>query len=336
MNKKRIVVVCPGRGSYTRDTSNYLHQYGAIAKKQIKWMDAQRDEQERPSLTKLDSQIFRAKTHMVGENASALIYACSLADYLSIDTNKYEVVSVIGNSMGWYTSLALSGAITIEDGFHLIDTMGSMMKDEIIGAQLIYPIINDNWQIDQKIFEMVLSEVHQEGAYISIKLGGYLVIGGEKRMLQKLSKKLPLQEKYPLVIPYHAAFHTPLLESISRSAFEIINASIFNRPSIPLIDGRGHIWSTFSTEPLELTKYTLGHQVLHTFDFTSSLTVALKEFCPDMLVLLGPGNSLGGAVGQILIENKWLGLETKKDFSDLQVNDPFIVSLGITEQRELL
>ena len=24
MNKKRIVVVCPGRGSYSRDTSNYL------------------------------------------------------------------------------------------------------------------------------------------------------------------------------------------------------------------------------------------------------------------------------------------------------------------------
>ena len=24
MNRKRVVVVCPGRGSYTRETSNYL------------------------------------------------------------------------------------------------------------------------------------------------------------------------------------------------------------------------------------------------------------------------------------------------------------------------
>ena len=24
MNKKRIVVICPGRGSYSRETSNYL------------------------------------------------------------------------------------------------------------------------------------------------------------------------------------------------------------------------------------------------------------------------------------------------------------------------
>ena len=336
MSKKRIAVICPGRGSYTRDTINYLQQNSNPAKEHVKWMDEKRKDQERPSLTKLDSQPFRTKTHMVGENASALIYACSLADFMSMDTDQYEVVSVLGNSMGWYTSLALSGAITLKDGFYLIDTMGSMMKDEIIGAQLIYPITDENWKIDQKTHEMVLSKVRESGSFISIKLGGYIVVGGEKKELQKLSKDLPTQEKYPLVIPYHAAFHTPLLESISRSAIDIIDPSIFNRPSIPLIDGRGKIWSTYSTNPRGLRDYTLDHQVLNTFDFTSSVTVALKEFCPDLLVLLGPGNSLGGVVGQILIDNKWKGLESKKDFLDLQASDPFMLSVGIPEQRKIL
>tara|TARA_Y100001934_G_scaffold282773_1_gene398258 strand:+ start:746 stop:1768 length:1023 start_codon:yes stop_codon:yes gene_type:complete len=336
MSRKRIIVICPGRGSYTRDTINYLQQNGNVAKKHINWMDSQRKKKGRPSLIELDSQDFRSKTHMIGENASALIYACSLADFMNIDTNKFEVVSILGNSMGWYTSLVLSGAIKLDDGFHLIDTMGSMMRNKIIGAQLIYPIFNESWQIDQKIYEMVLSKIRQAGAYISIRLGGYIVVGGKKEALRVLSNKLPIKEKYPLIIPYHGAFHTPLLESISKSIIEIIDPSIFDRPSIPLIDGRGKIWSPYSTNPSVLMDYTFGHQVLKTFDFTSSVTVALKEFCPDLVVLLGPGNSLGGVVGQILIENHWIGLKSKTDFSNLQGTDPFMLSLGIPEQREML
>ena len=64
---------------------------------------------------------------------------------------------------------------------------------------------------------------------------------------------------------------------------------------IPLIDGRGKIWSPYSSGPADIMHYTLNHQVQKTFDFTSSVTVALKEYAPDNLLLLGPGNSLGGS-----------------------------------------
>ncbi len=336
MIKKRIVLICPGRGSYTRNTSNYLGHYGYNEKKHIKWIDNQRNKADLPLITELDSQIFKAKSHMVGENASSLIYACSLSDFLTIDTNKYEIVSITGNSMGWYTALSLSGAITKEDGYFLIEKMGSMMKDVIIGGQMIYPISDDHWRVDTKVNEMVLSEVKNVGAHVSIKLGGYLVIGGDKSALDILYKKLPNKGEYPLMLPYHAAFHTPLLEPISRSALQIIDPSIFKKPIIPIIDGRGKIWSPFSTNPLELMDYTLNYQVLNPFDFTSSITVALKEFCPDLLVLLGPGNSLGGAVGQIMVKNRWLDIKSKKDFIDRQDADPYIISMGIRDQRSNL
>ncbi len=336
MIKQKIVVICPGRGSYTRETFKYLDLYGKNALKDIKWMDDQRKSGGRESLTKLDSQIFRSQIHMLGENASSLIYACSLSDFLHIDTNKYEIVSVLGNSMGWYTSLVLSGAISKKNGFYLIEEMGSIMKNNIIGGQLIYPIINKNWEIDQKTYDFVLSEVYRLELFISIKLGGYLVIGGDRNKLESLFKTLPKNEKYPFIIPYHAAFHTPMLNSISKKIKKSIDSSIFNKPYIPLIDGTGRVWSPYSTDTSNLMEYTLGHQVLNTFDFTSSVTVAIKEFCPDKVVLLGPGNSLGGAVGQILIENNWIGIKSKEDFSNLQKESPFLISLGIPDQRNLL
>ena len=336
MAKERIVVICPGRGSYTRETSGYLAAFGALAKSHISYMDKQRKIAENSTLTELDSMQFRAKIHMAGEHASPLIYACSLADFLSIDQNKYEVVAITGNSMGWYSALALSGALTHENAYALIDTMGSMMKGGIMGGQIIYSLVDDNWHIDDAKKASVLTEIKNVGAHVSIFLGGYLVIGGEQSALDILLKTLPAKDNYPFQLPFHAAFHTPLLELISRKAFGLLPQSIFQKPVVPLVDGRGEIWSPFSTEIEGLYRYTLGHQVIHAYDFSTSITAAMKEFCPDKLVLLGPGNSLGGAIGQIMIQNNWLDVDSKKSFSSRQKNNPYLISMGMEEQRKMV
>ena len=236
MGKERIVIICPGRGSYTRETSGYLKTYGTPAKDQISFMDEKRNTAGLPTLSKLDSQPFKAKIHMKGEHASPLIYACSLADFLSIDQSRYEIVAITGNSMGWYSALALGGALKHENVYTLIGTMGSMMKDTIIGGQIIYSITNDNWQVDKATKEKGLKEVEKAGANISIYLGGYLVIGGTQKALDKLLKALPHNDKYPFQLPYHAAYHTPLMESISEKALTMLPEQIFQKPIVPLVD----------------------------------------------------------------------------------------------------
>jgi len=273
---------------------------------------------------------------MSGEHASPLIYACSLSDFLSIDQKKYEIVAITGNSMGWYSALALSGALTYENAYSLISTMGSMMKEGTIGGQIIYSIVDENWHVDASEKEEVLAEIKNVSAHVSIYLGGYLVIGGEQSALDILLKKLPAKDNYPFQLPFHAAFHTPLLDSISKKACELLPQSIFQKPSVSLVDGRGHIWSPFSTETVDLYNYTLGHQVTNVYDFFIAITVAIKEFCPDKLVLLGPGNTLGGPIGQIITGLNWQNISCKKDFVNRQKTDPFLISLGIPGQRNLI
>ena len=336
MDKKRVVVVCPGRGAYTRETSGYLAKYGKFRKDQISWMDKQRENEGLKSLSSLDLKPFQSKIHMVGENASTLIFACSISDFSFIDQKKYEVVSIIGNSMGWYTTLVLGNVLSIKQGYELIHTMGSMMKTQIIGGQIIYPVVDDDWIEDKEKKTNIISQVKKVGCYISIDLGGYVVIGGEQTSLDLLLKKLPKKEHYPFQLPYHAAFHTPLLKSISEKAFNLISPKNFQKPSIPVIDGKGNIWSPFSTNVSSLFEYTLGDQVSDVFNFSKAMSVALKEFCPDKVLLLGPGNSLGGVIGQILIKNKWNGIISKKYFSEQQKDDPFLISLGLEDQRNLI
>ena len=336
MRKKRIVVVCPGRGSYTRKTSNYLENADSNLRSMIEEQDKIRSTKNLKSVFELDKAIFRAKTHMSGENASPLIYSCSLKDYSLINKEKYEIAAICGNSMGWYIAMALSGALTNEDGFDLIQTMGILTQDHGTGGQIIYPIIDEDWRININRRNMLLDEVSKIGAHLSIKLGGFVVIGGKQSALNHLLKTLPTIDKYPFQIPFHAAFHTRLIEKSTSLAQSYFDYKIFNRPRIPLVDGRGNIWSPWSTDIQELFSYTLGDQIVRPYDFSSSIDVAVKEFCPDQVVLLGPGNSLGSPVAQVLIENNWNGLNSKSDFLNSQEKDPFVISMGIEEQRNIV
>ena len=99
--KKRIVVICPGRGTYTKETLGYLKKYGSHARDFMADIDARRAALGEPTITELDSaETFKPHIHTKGEHASSLIYACSYADFAGLDQEKYEIVSITGNSMG--------------------------------------------------------------------------------------------------------------------------------------------------------------------------------------------------------------------------------------------
>lgn len=335
IKKERVVVVCPGRGTYTKETLGYLKKFRPHLNSLLNKLDEKREALGMMSLTRLDEEpTFKPQLHTKGENASTLIYACSYADYLSLDFNKYEIVAVTGNSMGWYIALSVADALNVDSAFNVINTMGSMMKNELIGGQLIYPLIDENWHVLQSrknLIDQELQRVNQLPdckAYVSIYLGGYIVIGGNQKALDSLMRSLPKIENYPFQLINHAAFHTPLLKDTSEKAMSELPPSLFQKPQLPLVDGRGHIWQDYATDLNALYEYTLGHQVIEPYDFTKAITVSLKEFCPDRLILLGPGNSLGGAIGQILIENNWLNLSSKAEFAEMQKTNPFLISVG--------
>jgi malonyl CoA-acyl carrier protein transacylase len=343
-NKQRAVVICPGRGTYNKEELGYLKNYHGDKIEFIDNIDQYRQQQNQMPISELDAmESYSMRTHTAGENASALIYACASCDHQKINTDLYDVVAVTGNSMGWYIALAVAGALKNDDAIELINTMGSMMTNGLIGGQLIYPIIDEFWQKDKEREAQVMQQLYEVNqqtnceVYLSISLGGYLVFGGNKQGLKALENILPvIDERYPMNLFNHAAFHTPLLKSVSEKALQQLSATLFNAPEIPLIDGLGNIWQPYSTNINALYEYTLTTQVTEPYNFSKAIEVAIKEYAPDKLIILGPGATLGGAVAQCLIEHNWLGLSSKKDFIEQQKKAPFILSMGISEQRKLV
>ena len=333
MKRKRIVVICPGRGSYTKETLNYLDKYKKAHHEYIDFLDQKRKALGEPTLSELDgASAFESSVHTKGEHASILIHACSYLDFLNIDTQRYEVVAITGNSMGWYIALALSQALNEEAAFEVVNTMGSMMKDKLIGGQVVYPVVDEEWgsysERHRKVLEYVEQAKDSSGGeiYISIELGGFLVLGGDRKGLSALMKTLPAEGDYPIKLMNHGAFHTPLLKEVSQRAFQVLPQSLFQAPKVPVVDGRGHIWQPYSTNVEELYQYTLGHQVYEYYDFTKAITVALKEFAPDGLMLLGPGAGLGGVIGQTLVRNDWMGIDRKTSFKERQKEAPVLIT----------
>jgi len=133
-----------------------------------------------------------------------------------------------------------------------------------------------------------------------------------------------------MILPGHAAFHSPLMKEASDQALSVWDSSHFRQPELPLIDGRGVIWEPPGCHLDALQRYTFGHQVTEYYDYTKAITVALREFAPDKLLLLGPGNSLGGATRQSLVAANWRNLSSKDDFTQRQESEEApVISLGL-------
>lgn len=342
--KKRAIVVCPGRGSYNKEEMGYFARYHSDKSSLLNSFDQYRNQQGAELISTLDnSASFNLKKHTSADNASSLIYACAYADSLAIDTEQYELVAVTGNSMGWYIALVVAQAMNAENALQLIDTMGAIMASDAQGDQLIYPLVDEHWQIDlsrKAALESLLDEVninYPNGLFLSIDLGGYWVFAGTTAAINALQEKLPvIDERYPVKLFNHAAYHSPLMAEISAKAMNILEQDKFVAPKVPLIDGLGHIWQPYSTDLDKLFNYTLSTQVTETYHFNRAIEVAIKEFAPEHIILLGPGSSLGGSIAQNLINMQWQGLSCKQAFIERQKSSPVLLSMGIESQRRLV
>ena len=340
--RKVAVVICPGRGTYNKPELSYLQTHHGHDAKLVQAFDARRQALGQATLSALDGTArFSANVHTRGDNASALIYASALLDAGKIH-GSFDIAGVTGNSLGWYIALAVGGAVAPQNAFEIVNTMGTLMQENMIGGQSIYPFVDENWQEIPGMREALLTRITEISSRpehelaVSIYLGGMLVVAGNEAGLSAFESGLaPLQNRYPMRLPNHAAFHSALLEPVAAHGRAVLPESYFGTPKHALVDGNGKVWHPMSCTPEQLRSYTLGAQVVTPYDFSAAVQVAARTFAPDVFIITGPGTTLGGAVAQALIEINWTGLKSKADFQLRQKSDPLILSMGRAEDRAL-
>ena len=340
-DRPRAVVACPGRGAYTAASLGSLPaEHPAVVR-----AEQLRTEYGLESLLDLDhADAFDPPRHLRSANAAPLTFLASLLDAERAAAD-HEFVGVVGNSMGWYTALALGGALPFDDAFRLAQEMAILQEQPLpdggTGGQVIYPQLDADWEPAPALRAAVTDLLGQgsdggNGAgrvFESLDLGAYTVLAGDDRGVASLIDRLPPvrigERLFPLRLALHGPYHTPLLEHVADAAADRLSGLRWQRPALTLVDGRGVRWSPWSTDPGALRDYTLGEQVTTPFRFATSVRVALRELAPDVLVLLGPGNSLGGICGQLVASEGYRGIRSRAAFEQAQRSgSPVVLSMG--------
>ncbi len=338
--KEKLLVICPGRGTYNAAELGYLKRHHAARGDLVARLNAFRAAQGQMTISDLDNaEKFSPSLHMPGDNASLLIYACALADFAAIDRDRFDIVAVTGNSMGWYLALSCAGILDFDSGARLVNNMGRLMHEKGQGGQVVWSMADADWRIDpakSAEVDAVMAEAaarNDIAVHISIHLGAMIVFAADDAGMKWLMERLPKDDRFPMKLNHHAAFHSPLLNHIVPEARALNPRSDFGTGAIPAIDGTGYIWSPKAFNPAAIHDYTLFTQINATYDFSRTVQVAAKEFCPDCIAVLGPGTTLGAPVAQALIDCGWRGLSGKADFQARQSDNPLLISMGMDDQR---
>lgn len=331
----RALIVCPGRGSYGRAQLGSLR---GAPEGLVGALDRFRAGLGRPTISELDGAAeYAPRLHVAGEHASLLTFACTAADLAAIDAGRVEIVGVTGNSMGFYTALHAAGALDLLEAARLVETLGHYQAGRVIGGQLVYPLVGDDWRPAPALAAAVSEALRAPGVHTSIRLGGSIVLGVDEAGLAHARRILPPLERgglrYPLQLPLHSAFHTPLMaETAARARAELADLAL-RSPAVTLVAGDGTVFRPWA-DPAAIWRYTLGPQIVEPFDLERAIATAFGELGPDAAVLPGPGDNLGGAIAQILIARGWRGLRDRRDFLEAQAGDrPIVLAMSRPEQR---
>ena len=345
----RAAVAFPARGSYGPASLGSLpagHPW-------VRRADELREGSGLPLLSELDrAQRFDSAVHLRSANASLLTFLCGLLDAERI-AGDHEVVVVVASSTGWYTALAASGALEFDDAFRLTQTMALLAEEPIdaegAGGQLVYPLTDDQWPTDPEqaaALATVLADAtsrasstnggngsgaHGADVHRALELGAFSVLTGSTAALGRLAAALPPVQlgarRFPLRPAMQEAWHTPLRRRAAQAAADLLADLSWSAPNVTLVDGRGSRFTPYSTDPAELARLTLVEQPISTYDFARSLRVALREYAPDVILLPGPGASLGEVSAQIVVAEGYRGIRSRSDLEATQASTtPILLS----------
>ena len=209
--------------------------------------------------------------------------------------DNFAPAMVAGHSLGEFSALVASGALSFEDGLKLVYKRALAMQKACEAAPGIMAAVIG--LPDEKI-EEICAESSTEGNIVvaaNYNCPGQLVISGNIDAINVACEKLKAAgAKRALPLKVGGAFHSPLMQPAKEELEEAIKATTILVPKCPVyqnVDGMAH------TEPAEI-KDNLIAQLTSSVRWTASVLNMIKDGADDFTEC-GPGKALQGMIGRI-------------------------------------
>ena len=202
---------------------------------------------------------------------------------------------VAGHSLGEFSALVASGALSFEDGLKLVYKRALAMQKACEAAPGTMAAVIG--LPDEKI-EEICAESSTDGNIVvaaNYNCPGQLVISGNIDAINVACEKLKAAgAKRALPLKVGGAFHSPLMQPAKEELEEAIKSTTVSAPKCPVyqnVDGMAH------TEPAEI-KANLIAQLTSSVRWTTSVLSMIKDGADDFTEC-GPGKALQGMIGRI-------------------------------------
>jgi [acyl-carrier-protein] S-malonyltransferase len=202
---------------------------------------------------------------------------------------------VAGHSLGEFSAMVASGALTFEDGLKLVYARAmAMQKACEMQPSTMAAIIG----LDDETIESICAEVTEGGNIVvaaNYNCPGQVVISGSIEGIKLACEKLTeAGAKRALSLSVGGAFHSPLMEPAKEELAAAIKATEFHTPQCPIyqnVDALPH------TNPEEI-KANLIAQLTSSVRWTQSVRNMVADGA-DSFTECGPGNVLTGLIRKI-------------------------------------
>jgi [acyl-carrier-protein] S-malonyltransferase len=199
---------------------------------------------------------------------------------------------VAGHSLGEFSALVASGALSFEDGLRLVSKRATAMQTACeINPSTMAAIIG----LDDKIVEEICSSIDDIVVPANYNCPGQLVISGTKPGIDEACKLLTeAGARRALPLNVGGAFHSPLMEPARVELEAAILEIKFNKPSCP-------VYQNVNAKPstkIDEIKINLIAQLTSPVRWTQTIQNIVKDGAKEFIEC-GPGKVLQGLVRKI-------------------------------------
>lgn len=227
------------------------------------------------------------------------LHSVILAKSLGAD---FKPEMVAGHSLGEFSALVASNALSFEDGLKLVYKRAQAMQKACeMEPSTMAAILG----LDDDKVEAICSEITEVVVPANYNTPGQLVISGSIAGVDEACEKMKVAgAKRALPLKVGGAFHSPLMEPARVELAEAINNTPFNIPVCPIYQ---NVNAKPSTDP-EVIKQNLISQLTSPVRWTQTVQNMFADGGVDYTEL-GPGNVLQGLIKKIAPETTTSGMQ---------------------------
>ena len=215
-----------------------------------------------------------------------------------------------GHSLGEYTALVCSGALTIERAAYLLHERGKSMQDAIHPDQGSMMAIL-GMGVDEVEQEISLLPKEQVCEIANDNSNSQVVVSGKKTSIEILSSNLKKKRKKGILLPVSAPFHCSLMKKAAENMKDKIESTNFLKPKPNIIS---NVTAKEETD-VNRIKPLLIDQITSRVRWRESVDYMINQGVKEFLEI-GPGKVLSNLVKKINKDVKVSNIDSIEDIKN--------------------